>query len=501
MARPNFFCSVDAINCLLGKKITGEYRDIELTVDLIEAPLLLIYSVDGENRTMRVILRGETYSHDGSGTELGSVVENKASGQIMINGMGALSDSAGAFFSACRRLGCYLQENGLEDAAEDFDPESEGIMLCVGGGELRHRYVSGKARPDMMCRTLSGNIKKCRPYSDEFIPSFDFGDVPFEVMLAAAEDGDESFYQDIAVAYLDGDELEDVEPDPEKALYWFIKSAEAGDTASAFNVGLFYAKGFGTERSFEKAAEWMDRAAEDGDEDAEVLADKYRQAIADLALAEKGDAQAQGRLAGFFMAFAESLQQSGTDSYYEESLKWAALAADKGNGDGLWTLALAYEHGRGVEQDRKTAFEYYKKGAALGHERSLNSLGSCYAQGDVVEQNIRMAFELFLRAALLGDGEAMSNLGRCYQFGNGCFGSMKKAMAWYRRSLELIQDEELEQRVAMFEMMPDMDDDEDYCGEDSELELTDSEQAFLDRIDAALPEDVKDAVKDPDSVF
>ena len=50
-------------------------------------------------------------------------------------------------------------------------------------------------------------------------------------------------------------------------------------------------------------------------------------------------------------------------------------------------------------------------------------------------------------------------------------------------------------------MMPDMDDDEDYCGEDSELELTDSEQAFLDRIDAALTEDVKDAVKDPDSVF
>ena len=78
---------------------------------------------------------------------------------------------------------------------------------------------------------------------------------------------------------------------------------------------------------------------------------------------------------------------------------------------------------------------------------------------------------------------------------------MKKAIVWYKKSLELIPNEELEQKTMIFEMMPDMGEEEDYYGEDSDRELTADEQAFLDKIDATLPVDVRDIVQNPDSVF
>lgn len=303
------------------------------------------------------------------------------------------------------------------------------------------------------------------------------------------------------MAYLNGDEDEDVEQDPVKALYWLEKSAEEGNSSSAFNAGLFYAKGYGTERNLEKAAEWMERAAEDGDEDAEALAPKYRQAIADTIAAENDDAAAQGRLAGFYMSMAGSLEQAGRDDFYEESLKWAKKAAEQGDGAGLWTLALAYEHGRGVAKNEEAAIEYYERGAEAGHARSLNSLGCYYIRGDMVEQNMKYGFEMVLRASLLGDGEAMVNLGRCYQFGNGCMGNMKKAIVWYKKSLELIPNDKLEQKIMIFEMMPDVGGEEDYYGEDSDRELTAEEQEFIDKIDETLSDDIRELAKNPDSVF
>lgn len=499
MARPNFFCDIDSLNCLLGKEFEGDYKDIDLTMDLIELPFFFIFSADKENWTVKAMQRGEIYSHDDSGIEKGSVVVNRASGEGQVRATQELGKNMGAFFAACRNLSYYMQDNNLEEICAGFDPEQEGIMLYVEGDELKYKVVSGKARPDMMVSTLFGGTTMGRPYMDDFMANSALEMMSFEEKLEAAEDGDEDAMQAVAMIYLNGDE--DVEPDPVKALYWLEKSAEEGNSSSAFNAGLFYAKGYGTERNLEKAAEWMERAAEEGDEDAEALAPKYRQALVDTTAAENGDPAAQGRLAGFYMSMAGSLEQAGTGDFYEESLKWAKKAAEQGDGDGLWTLALAYEHGRGVAKNVEVAIEYYERGAEVGHARSLNSLGCYYIRGDMVDQNMKYGFEMVLRASLLGDGEAMANLGRCYQFGNGCMGNMKKAIVWYKKSLERIPNDELEQKTMIFEMMPDIGEEDDYYGEDSDRELTAEEQAFIDKIDETLPDDIRKLAKNPDVVF
>ena len=126
----------------------------------------------------------------------------------------------GAFFAACRNLSYYIQDNNLEDVYADFDPEDEGIMLYVEDDELKYKVVSGKARPDMMVSTLFGGTTMGRPYMDDFMANSALEMMSFEEKLAAAEDGDEDAMQAVAMAYLNGDEDEDVEQDPAKALYW-----------------------------------------------------------------------------------------------------------------------------------------------------------------------------------------------------------------------------------------------------------------------------------------
>ena len=104
MSRPNFFCDIDSLNTLLSKEFNGSYKDVELTMDLIELPYYFIFSSDEENWTVKAMQRGEIYSHDDSGIEKGSVVVNKESGEGQVKATRELGDNMGAFFAACRNL-------------------------------------------------------------------------------------------------------------------------------------------------------------------------------------------------------------------------------------------------------------------------------------------------------------------------------------------------------------------------------------------------------------
>lgn len=247
-----------------------------------------------------------------------------------------------------------------------------------------------------------------------------------------------------------------------------------------FNVGLFYAKGFGVERDFATAADWMEKAAAASDEDAPQAAEKYREAAENLNKANDGDAKAAGALAGFYMGIAGSLDQAGTGNDYIESLKWAMIAVDNGDPEGLWVLALAYEHGRGVDKNSDIALEYYEQGAELGNAACQHSLGCYYARGDYLKKDNKKAFELFQKSAAQGYGLAMKDLGRCYQFGTGCMGNMKTALEWYTKASEVLDDPELDQRVMAFQSLANVDPSwgEDYPGEDDLDE--DEENDFSD---------------------
>ena len=54
-----------------------------------------------------------------------------------------------------------------------------------------------------------------------------------------------------------------------KAVEWYLKAAEQGESSAQYNLGIAYANGQGVEPSDAKAVEWLHKAAEQGDASAQ----------------------------------------------------------------------------------------------------------------------------------------------------------------------------------------------------------------------------------------
>lgn len=272
--------------------------------------------------------------------------------------------------------------------------------------------------------------------------------IPLDEKIKAAEHGNVSLMNALAMLYLNGDD--ETQADPAKAVYWFQKMADAGISSGMYNLGLHYAKGYGIQSDFEKAAYWMEQAAQAGDEDAAKLAAKYKSMLDALPKANAGDAAAQTTLATGYMELGGSLKQAGIANDYNESFHWAQKAAAQNNPEGLYILGLAYANGRGVKKDTKKAVTYYKKGADLGNAICMNNLAIAYVEGKCIPQNMALGFEYFLKAAENGYVPAMRSVGSCYQFGHGVDDDMNKAIEWYDKYLENVDDPAFAQKVAFF---------------------------------------------------
>ena len=408
---PSFFCSLDALQSLLSLEYDEGCYENEFALDIIELPYTLLYTSDEENWSLSAFERMEMGFHDESSyDEKASLSVNKSDG----NGTGSaqnkiLSENMAAFFQACKNLSAFIEQNNIKEIIQNLNPDDSGIFLESENGELTYNYVSGKKRPNLMCSSLFGAPRMMRPYDEDFSKGLMMEFMSLEDKIEAAEAGDLDFMRQLADIYLNGSD--EVEPDPEKTVYWYKKLADEGESIAMFNLGLHSAKGFGLERDYNQAAYWMDRAAEAGDEDAPQLAKMYRAAEMNRVKAEEGDAQAQADFAKFLMGLGRSLDQAGPGKDYSESVKWAKAAVAQGNLDGMYTLALAFGHGRGVEEDLLKAFRLYEKAANQGHAPSMTNLGCMYGRGEGVEQDESVAMEWIKKAATLNDPDAKRILG------------------------------------------------------------------------------------------
>ncbi len=68
-----------------------------------------------------------------------------------------------------------------------------------------------------------------------------------------------------------------VEQDYKKALEWYEKAADLGNTSGMNQIGYLYYYGSGVEQSNEKALEWFDKAAALGNEKAKENAEALRE--------------------------------------------------------------------------------------------------------------------------------------------------------------------------------------------------------------------------------
>ena len=252
--------------------------------------------------------------------------------------------------------------------------------------------------------------------------------------------------------------------DYEQAVSYLTESAEDGNSNAQFNLGLCYAKGCGVKRDFRKAAEWMRKAAENGDEDAEPLIEQFGKAETLRKKAEAGDAAAQGELAGFYLDLAGALTQFGEMNDHKAAYEWAKKAAGQNDPEGLYRLAQCCQNGWGVQRNYSSALRCFRSGAELGHPGCQRDLGIWYLEGTHVKKSEKKGFQLNLDAAVQGDSQAMFNVGMCYQLGRGVGYSLKRALDWYEASQERFPKPELAQRIQALKSLPNLEKEESATG-------------------------------------
>ncbi|KAG7085753.1 hypothetical protein E1B28_003296 [Marasmius oreades] len=140
---------------------------------------------------------------------------------------------------------------------------------------------------------------------------------------------------------------ENIHPDPYAAKQLFTQAAHLGYTPSQYKLGQCYEYGtVGCNVDPRRSIAWYTKAA------------------------EKGDAEAELALSGWYLTGSEGvLKQSDSEAYL-----WARRAANKGLSKAEYAVGYYAEVGIGVKQDIEFAKRWYMRAAAQGNKRAMNRL-------------------------------------------------------------------------------------------------------------------------------
>ncbi|KAF8634157.1 hypothetical protein AX17_004275 [Amanita inopinata Kibby_2008] len=221
--------------------------------------------------------------------------------------------------------------------------------------------------------------------------------------------------------------------EPPRAAAFYRKAASLGDTAAMYKLGMILLHGsLGEQKNAREATSWLKRAAEQADAenphalhelgllyeqpDSQLVpydpsyakslfthaaqlgytASQYklgqcyeygiltchvdpRRSIAWYTkAAEKGDAEAELALSGWYLTGSEGvLKQSDSEAYL-----WARRAANKGLSKAEYAVGYYAEVGIGIKQDIEFAKRWYMRAAAQGNKRAMNRLTEMKRMGN-----------------------------------------------------------------------------------------------------------------------
>ena len=103
----------------------------------------------------------------------------------------------------------------------------------------------------------------------------------------------------------------------------------------------------------------------------------------------------------------------------KKAAEWYKLAADRGDREAMFALAMFRFAGRGGPRDRDDGARLLAAAAKLGHAAAAYDLGLLYLEGQQFPQDFTRAAELFRTAARAGSPEAQYALATLYKEGRG----------------------------------------------------------------------------------
>ena len=115
---------------------------------------------------------------------------------------------------------------------------------------------------------------------------------------------------------------------------------------------------------------------------------------------------------------------------------WPRGAAERGDAEAQYNLAVLYEQGRGYPHDLGQAAHWYGLAAEQGYMDAQYNLGSLYADGEGVGQDLAQAAHWYGRAAEQGLREAQHDLAVFYDLGEGVAQDKAEAARLYQAAAE-----------------------------------------------------------------
>lgn len=159
-----------------------------------------------------------------------------------------------------------------------------------------------------------------------------------------------------------------------------------------------------------------------------LFQDKHYEEARQVALdfAEKGDVRAMVMLGTMYQA------GYGVQEDAREAARWYTLAADKGNKDALFSLAMMLLDGSLGTIDKVRGIPLLVKAAEGGNPAAQYNLGLLASNEDPPDWT--RAFQWFARSAELGMAEGEYNLGILYAEGKSVEKNLVTAASWYAKA-------------------------------------------------------------------
>jgi hypothetical protein len=306
-----------------------------------------------------------------------------------------------------------------------------GPNICPGGrpGDVGMKWLkAGAAQGNLFAMYKLGEF-----YHDNADPK------EIEILKKAAERGSAGAQRALGDAYAWDNKA--------VAFKWYTLAAKQGDAKAQYALAIMHdvAVDMGKEKDRTPAFKLYARAAAQGHVGAEGnLAEAYAKgkgvakspldAVIWYTLSEANNVNLGGY--DLAMLLRHDKDVPGHDTL--AALWFGRASGAPSAGDAQYQLALMYEQGLGVRQDKAKAAAYYTKAAndndALAMADAQVHLAILLYRGDGVRKDLKAAFKWFGKAADQDNARAAFMLGRMYEKGEAVAADKAQAIKWYTQA-------------------------------------------------------------------
>lgn len=250
----------------------------------------------------------------------------------------------------------------------------------------------------------------------------------------AAEQGNAEAQNSLGALYLVGD---GVEQDKQEAVKWFHKSARQGNANAMFSLGAAYYNGDGVKIDDSLSYAWFTLAKEAGSQkgaeavqraDSEIKARTITESFKRIAEIYEGGEylpENQTEAARWWLKAAERGDQDaeiatalkffngqGVQRDFAQGRSWCDRALKEGDARGEYCIGYIYQHGLGVAADAKEARKRYERAAKGGHTLAIKALAQMYAAGEGGKVDRGEACVLYAMLAVRGDKDSLQKFAK-----------------------------------------------------------------------------------------